>query len=577
MVRRMTRAFTWLAAALVAVPAANVGAQEMSRYRVLIPNFEPVEGANKKFGENAAKELRVLINGLATHQPIEKKEMEDNLKKFKMKMDELDCIRTRQLASQMNAQVALCASYSGTPQAYTVNAEFWDIASGESLKVDATQGAEKQELAAAQHIFGQFDRYVQQVRFTQFCNDYAQSQQWDNALRNCDQALELNPGAVSTRFRRARILFESERFEESLDELKRVLELNQFHEDGIQLAGFISAKLGQDDQAMAYYQQYLELNPGNAQIRMRVAYDLAQGGDPAGAMSLVQVGLDVNPEDVNLHEMYGGFAFAAGLEANQKAGTDANGALSAEAGGFFRKAIESYGKVYAAKGAETPVGHLRNIIAAHIQLKEYDQAIAVAERTLQTHPQEEAIWSVYADALQPTGKVDEALAALDKVKEMNPAYPGIALRQANWLVQAGRIDGAVGVLRAAVQGLTVEPDLAAGLLFADAYANGINRQRYSYAITGIGAAKQIPNASSKMTSQLNFWHAFALYMGAVAEQEPQTLETARATLPKFQQAIQIFPLAREYAATQQSINLNQFLTNAQTYVEIQEAIIKRGR
>jgi tetratricopeptide (TPR) repeat protein len=328
---------------------------------------------------------------------------------------------------------------------------------------------------------------------------------------------------------------------------------------------------------MAYYQQYLELNPGNAQIRMRVAYDLAQGGDPAGAMDLVQVGLDVNPEDANLWEMFGGFAFAAGLEANQKAGTDASGVLSAEAADFFRKAIEAYGKVYAAKGAETPVGHMRNVIAAHVQLKEYEQGIAVAERTLQTHPDEVSIWSVYADALQPAGRLDEALAALDKVKQLNPQYPGVALRQANWLVQAGRTDDAVRVLRSAVQDLTVDPDVAAGLLFSDAYANGINRQRYSYAITGISAAKQIPNVTSKMTSQLHFWHAFSLYMGAVAEQQPQTVETARATLPKFQQAIEIFPLAREYAATQQSINLNQFLQNAQTYIEIQEAIIKRGR
>lgn len=577
MVRRMTRAFTWLAAALVAVPAAGVGAQEMSRYRVLIPNFEALEGANKKFGENVAKELRVLLDELATHQPIEKKEMEDNLKKFKMKMEELDCIRTRQLASQMNAQVALCASYSGTPQSYTVNAEFWDIASGESLKVDPTTGAEKQELATAQHIFNAFDKYVQQVRFTQFCNDYAQSQQWDNALRNCDQALELNPSAVGTRFRRARILFEAERFEESLDELKRVLELNQFHEDAMQMAGFISAKLGQDDQAMAYYQQYLELNPGNAQIRMRVAYDLAQGGDPAGAIKLIQTGLDVNPDDVNLNEMFGGFAFAAGLEANQKAGTDANGSLSPEATDFFRRAIQAYGKVYAAKGAETPVAHLRNIAAAHIQLKEYDQAIAVAERALQTHADEVSLWSVYADALQPVGRLDEALTALNKVKELNPTYPGVAMRQATWLVLAGRTDEAVRILRTAVQDLQVEPDVAAGLLFSDAYANGVNKQRYAYAISGIGAAKQIPNVSSKMTSQLNFWHAFSLYMGAVAEQEPQNIQTARATLPKFQQAIELFPLAREYAATQQSINLSQFIQNAQTYVEIQEAIIKRGR
>ena len=109
---RVKFAFMMLAAAFVAVPATTAQAQEMGRFRVLIPNFEPLEEANKKFGEKAAEELRDLINTLATHQSIEKKEIEQNLKRFKMKMDELDCIKTRQLASQIDAQVALCASYT---------------------------------------------------------------------------------------------------------------------------------------------------------------------------------------------------------------------------------------------------------------------------------------------------------------------------------------------------------------------------------------------------------------------------------------------------------------------------------
>ena len=65
---------------------------------------------------------------------------------------------------------------------------------------------------AAQHIFDSFDRYVQQTRFAAFCSEYAQSQQWDNALRNCDQALDLNPDAISTRYQRARILYEMENY-----------------------------------------------------------------------------------------------------------------------------------------------------------------------------------------------------------------------------------------------------------------------------------------------------------------------------------------------------------------------------
>ncbi len=312
---------------------------------------------------------------------------------------------------------------------------------------------------------------------------------------------------------------------------------------------------------------------------MKIAYDLAQAGDPGGAMQLVQEGLDVDSENIDLWEQYGGYAFARALEINQEASVGAGedaGSVAPEAVEYFRKAIEAYQKVFEAKGPDTPVGHLRNIVAAYVQLGELDQAIAMAERALETHPQEDALWSIYADALQRAGKLDEAITALDRVKEINPNYPNVSLRQGNWLIQAGRIDDAVAVLKSAVAGSQDQADVAARLIFADAYQNGIQKERYAYAVDGLSAAKQLPNLSSMMMSQLNFWHGYALYTGGVKEQEPQTLETAKATLPKFQQAVKLFQQGEEYAASQASITLKQFLDNASTYIEIQEAIIKRG-
>lgn len=577
MVRRTRRAFTWLAAALVAAPATGVDAQEVARYRVLIPDFEALEGANRKFGENTAKALRELMSTNETHQPIERKEIEDNLKKFKIKMEELDCIRTRQLAAQLDAQVAVCASYSGAGPEHPLTVEFWDVASGEAFQAAPATAVEKQEQAAAQQIIGEFDRYVQQSHLAQLCAENAQSQKWDEALTNCDQAIELNPNAVTTRYQRARILFESNRYPEALDELKRVLGLNEFQEDALQLAGYVSAKEGQDDQALHYYQQYLELNPGNADVRMRVAYDLAEAGDPKGAMDVVQVGLDADPENADLWTQYGGYAFAAGLEVNQEEGVaPESGGNAPAAVEYFRKSRDAYNKVVAAKGAETPPTTLRNLVAVHTQLDEVDQALTVARSALETHAQDEGIWSVYADALQRAGQVDEAIKALDRVRQINPAAPNISLRQGNWLIQAGRMEEAVAVLRDAVRGNSQQADVAARLIFADAY-KGIAREQYDYAVTGIAAAKQLPDLSPMMTSQLNFWHAYSLYNGCVKEQEPHTLASAQATLPKFQEAAQLFEQAREYAATQASINLAQYLTNTQTYIEIQQAIIKGGR
>ncbi|MEQ9401183.1 MAG: tetratricopeptide repeat protein [Longimicrobiales bacterium] len=579
MVGRLKLACSLMVAAAVIVPAASLDAQE-GRYRILIPDFYPTNDANKGFGEKAAEELRELMSTLLTHEAIEEDEIKDNLKRFKMKMEELDCIKTRQLASQMNAQLALCADYTEQGDNRVLNATFHDVASGEEFTVDQGTFDKDAREEAAQHIFGSFDAYVQQVRAQGICQDYYQSQQYDNALRNCDEALALNPESIGTRYLRARILYELERYPEALEALERVLEVNEFHEDALQLAGYISASEGMDDQARDYYGRYLEINPGNAQVRMRIAYDLAQAGDPQGAMQFIQVGLDVEPDNVNLLEQYGGFAFAAALEVVQEAqmGPAQNdaGGIPPQAVTLYRQAIDAYTKVFAQKGAETPVGHLRNIMAAYIQLEEPAQAISMGERVLETHPQEDALWSMYADALQRNGQLNEAIAALDRVKEINPSHPSASLRQGNWLIQAGEIARAVQVLTGVAQANPEQAETAARMVFASAYQQGVSEKNWAHAIATITEAKKLPNVSQEMTHQLNFWHGYSLYQQGMEQQGPQTLQTAEATLPKFRQALQLFGNVGQYPSTV-NVNLQQLLDATNTYIEIQDAIIKRGR
>ena len=90
------------------------------------------------------------------------------------------------------------------------------------------------------------------------------------------------------------------------------------------------------------------------------------------------------------------------------------------------------------------------------------------------------------------------------------------------------------------------------------------------------AAEQIPNLDADLTEQLNFWHGYSLYQGALEEQKPSTLATAKATLPKFQAALTYLQKVKNYW-TVVKVPQEQFLTGVGTYIEIQEAIIKRGR
>ncbi len=565
--------------ALIMGPMAtgSLRAQEgvSGRFRVLVPDLEPQANAKKDFGEKVAEELRDLINDLATHAPVGEREVKDALKRFKIDEDDLDCIKARQLASQINAQLVMCGSYSPEGGGFRVDASFVNVNDGSTLEVPSISVGEKGEDEAAVHILGSFETFVEQTRFAQFCGDYAQSQQWQNALTNCERAIELNPQAYGVRYTRGRVLMELDRNEEALDEFRRVLELQPLHENALQAAGYVSAMLGQEEEARRYYNEYLELNPANAAVRMRVAYDLAQAGDPEGAAQLIEEGLEIDPENIDLYEQLGNFAFsAAGKEMERSAGQ--SGEVNPQVRTLFEKAIAAYERVFAAQGAEANVNQIRNVVAAQIQLADYESAIRVAEASLETHPDEAMLWSVYADALQRGGRLQDAIQALERIKQIDPEYANLAARQGNWLLEANRRQEAVPYLRAAVERGEQTPDAIANLVFADAYRKGIQGNQLDYAVAGFELAKQF-EIGPATRAQCDFWHGYAIYKRAEAAQQPQTLQSAQETLPQFRRAHSLLAASRAYADRQPQINLEQFLSAVNTYIEIQEAIIRRGR
>ena len=343
------------------------------------------------------------------------------------------------------------------------------------------------------------------MRAAVFCNDYAASQQWDNALRNCDESLLINPNALSTRFLRGRILYEMERNDEALEEFERVLAMDPFHEEALQIAGYIATVSGDDDAGRDYYRRYLDINPGNVTIRMRIAFELAQASDPVGAMQFIEVGLDVDPGSVDLLDQYGGFAFAAARDAQEEYELSTRDApdLAPEATEYYREGIEAYTKVFDAQGAETPPDRLRSIIAAYIQIKELDSAIRMSERVLETHGQEDGIWSLYASALQSAGRLEDTITALDRLLEVNPRHPNAQLRQGSWLIEANRLEDAAAVLSEATEKNPAQAEQAANLIFSEAYTHGFQEQNYEYAITGMAAARPV----GKKVSAPSHWNS----------------------------------------------------------------------
>ena len=560
-------------AAIPLLPQGLDGQEVSGRFRVMVPEFKGQEGADGGFGKRLGEELRDLINEqMSTHQPIEERELRNALRQFDLDWEDLTCITARQLAGQIDAAVIFCGSYTQEGDDITVGLEMW-AGNGEQFVVDpVTVPRRDGQHPAAQHYYQALQVQSDQARAARFCAEYATSQNWAEAIQNCDRAIELNPASTSSRFTRGQALRNLERFEEALEEFVRVLELDGLREDAMQIAGYLSAQLGREEDAREYYRRYLELNPANAGIRMTIARELYDAGDPVGAMQFIEEGLALDGENVDLLMQHGGYAFAAGAEAAQ--GTTE---MPAEAAELFRKALDSYGQAYGQLGAEMEAGHLRSMLIVMINLEDYEGAISLAEQVLQTHSEESGLWSVYADVLQRSGRIDEAIEALDRVLELDPEADRVKARQGNWLLQVNRVEDAVPILQDAVARGEQTADEVAYMLWSHGYSQGIQPEEWSYARSVFNLAKEF-DVSEEMGQQLDFWLGYAILKIYAIQQEPNTLETAQATLPRFQEALRLLQSSRAYAQRENlEATRQQLVGNVNTYIEIQEAIIRRGR
>lgn len=561
--------------------AERASAQATERLRVLVTRLEPIDDADKDFGRDLAEELRDLINQLPTHQPVDEDEVEDAAKRYDLEYEELNCIQALQLAGQIRASLVFCGAVTENEDERTFSLSNVQFAApgGVSFGIeDKTWGRDDSELAA-QDIARSFDDFVTQSRHATFCGEDFESQNWEGAMTNCTQALEMNPGDTRVRFVYANVLHGMERLEEAYAETERVMEEDPLHEAALQLAGYLAAQLGDDDTARQHYENYLQLNPGNAQVRMRVAYELAQAGDPEGAMLLIEGGLELESDNVDLLLQHAGFATAAAQEL--VAAAEPGAPLSIEAAGFYQKAQASFQAAYEVRGVEMEVAHLRQMIATFSQLEQIAEAVEITERILETHADEAQFWSDYANILRKADRVDEAIVALNEGVARDPDMANVKVRQGTWLVELGREEEALPYLEEAVENGERTGDEAARIFFAQGVNGGINANPpdLAYGLRLILLAKTFEGELSEgQAAEIDFWHGYALYQQATEEETPQTLQTAQRTLPKFQQAARLFALPRVGAyAQQRDINVQQFRDATQQYIEIQEAIIQRGR
>lgn len=569
--------FVVIGGLIMANPAA--AQQPGGRFRVLVPDLERQGNVSEKFGRQVADEVRKLINGLPTHAPVEKGDLNKMLKQYNLKEKDLTCITSRQLAAQSGVELVMCGTYAQADGGMEVSATFIVARDQHTFDVEPFTAANPKEAAA--HIFASFESYVNQLRLTAFCHEDLEREDWASALDKCEQALAIGDGNPTALYGKGFALMKMDQLEPALEALEKVLELNPVHQEAILAAGYVTAKLDRKDESRAYYRQYLELNPGSAQVRLTVAIEAAQAGDPENALQIVEQGMQGDSVDLTLVEYAGYFSASSAVAKMVEAGHGQNAGgeqLTPEARAYYEKALDYLGQVFEAKGNESPVNVLVQRLNALTQLGMTQEAVEFGAQAVAAKSDDAGLWRAYAMTLKEAGRLDDALAALDSVLANDPEATNIRALKGQWLIQAGRIDAGATAFRAAVDAGEIASDLVAKTIFSFGYNEKFQKQQQDDALAYFDVAARFAT-EAETKGMINFFTGYGLYNQGMKVQAPGTAASAKQALPIFQRALDHLRGATAYAETSASIarSLQQLLDGTQQYIEIQEALIKRGR
>ena len=491
--------------------AAVVQQEPGGRFRVLVVPLK-CRDLDKKFGEKVAKQIREQLQEFSTHAPIPENEYKRALKRYEVKEDEINAIKARQLANLMGAQVVYFGSCSAAGVQWAVDAGFILVASGDEVSVPNLMVADKSDQsvdAIAAASISAFQEQVKFVRARQFCADYVGSQQPENALRNCNEALEINASSAETLMNKGlafRQLFENESespsgtngwADSAVVYFERALEVDPGRREALQNAAYIYSQKGDAEKASELYSDYLELDPANVPVRLKVAYDLAQAGLMVEAIDIIKTGLEFTPDDVSLLQSMGDYALR----------------YSSEDPTYVEPALVAYERVLEIKGEETELPIIENALAAYTRADRTDEAIAFAELALESHSDSPRLWSLYADALGRNGRYADASAAMDQVLALDAAYPNGYLKRGQFKLENGDGDAAMADFDQAIaSGTSTQDDVY--LLFYSQAHGARNDNQYSDAVSYFENAARFAPADKKQ--DVEFWWGYTYYQ--LAEQ-----------------------------------------------------------
>jgi tetratricopeptide (TPR) repeat protein len=522
---------------MIPVQPAPVQGQA-SEIQVLVAPLVVGGGVDRRFGERVADEVRKALEDFGGLLPIDEGDVNDVLKQFGLKKEEMTPIEWRQLAGRMNAQMVMIGTALPTGGGVTVDVAFLDPRTGDELPVQPfTVPDDGKHKEAALQITQDLEEGVEYQRSIAFCSEYLSSNQLDDAMRNCDRAIAINPNSSRGRYLLGRIKMEMGSWDEAVQDLEQVVSENPSNTEALQSLAYTHAQLGNKSRSLELYRDYLNFNPDDAAVRLNIAYELATAGGSGEAMTILQEGVERDAENADLWEYLGSVALAKGTEGNGDGGE--NEVTDPEA---VRVAVTAFDRVLSLKGDKIAPSILSNVIVSHMLLGDYEGALEFSDRaiTIIENPpatdgtdaveasaapggdapsmtKEELLASIHsrrADVYSRMERHDEAAAAITRAMEYDPELNNAHMRRALFRLRSGDSDGAIADFRSAVS-RGADADQIANSLFSQGYSEHFQQRQYGAALQVFQTALEFAQAPD-VSHQIHFFAAYSYYQQGTA-------------------------------------------------------------
>lgn len=236
---------------------------------------------------------------------------------------------------------------------------------------------------------------------------YAKKREWDKAIKDCDKAIKFNPENSDAYHLRGATYFQKIKWDKAIVDLDKAIEFNPQNLDAHHLRGNAHLQKEKWDQAIADFDRAMKLDPKNSHTYYRRGFAYLRKGEWDQAITDLNQAIKLGPKNADAY-------FSRGIAYAKQEQWDSSIADFDQATAYFDTAIKFNPK-------KSYTSHARGFV--YFQKREWSKAFADFNKAIDWDPENARAYFSRGIAYARKEEWDKSIADLNIAIELNPQSP----------------------------------------------------------------------------------------------------------------------------------------------------------